>query len=168
MTQADSVHSTPRITAPKIDPTRRQLLTIAAGGAVAAAMPTGALATVPAVDPIFAAIAGWQAAYDAHGAAITKQDRADSQFGFDSPEAFEADERCEAACHAAHEAGWTLARITPTTLAGVAAVLRFANKIEDEGMEWPSTDTIGAEGWHYQLRATMAAAIEIIIRKGAA
>jgi hypothetical protein len=31
MTKADSVHSTPRKTAPKIDPTRRQLLTIAAG-----------------------------------------------------------------------------------------------------------------------------------------
>jgi hypothetical protein len=32
-------------------------------------------------------------------------------------------------------------------------VLRFANEVEDEGNEWPDTDTIGAEGWHYQLRA---------------
>jgi hypothetical protein len=47
-------------------------------------------------------------------------------------------------------------------------VLRFANQIEDGGMEWPDTDTIGAEGWHYQLRATMAAAIEAIIHKGVA
>jgi DNA-binding response OmpR family regulator len=30
MTQADSVHSTPRKTAPKIDPTRRRFLTVAA------------------------------------------------------------------------------------------------------------------------------------------
>jgi hypothetical protein len=29
-------------------------------------------------------------------------------------------------------------------------------------MEWPATDTVGPEGWHYQLRATMAAAIEAI------
>jgi hypothetical protein len=29
-------------------------------------------------------------------------------------------------------------------------------------MEWPDTDTIGPEGWHYQLRATMAAAIEAL------
>jgi hypothetical protein len=51
-------------------------------------------------------------------------------------------------------------------------VLRFANEIEDGGMEWPKTDVVGAEGWHYQLRATMAAAIEALIkvpgRKGGA
>jgi hypothetical protein len=36
-------------------------------------------------------------------------------------------------------------------------------------MEWPATDTIGPEGWHYQLRATMAAAIEAFRgRKGGA
>jgi hypothetical protein len=45
----------------------------------------------------------------------------------------------------------------------VVAVLRFANDMEDAGDEWPSTDTIGSEGWHYQLRATMAAAIEAIM-----
>jgi hypothetical protein len=42
-------------------------------------------------------------------------------------------------------------------------VLRFANAIEGGGMEWPGTDTIGSDGWHYQLRATMAAAIEALI-----
>ena len=42
-------------------------------------------------------------------------------------------------------------------------MLRFANEIEDGGMEWPSTDVVGAEGWHYQLRATMAAAVETLI-----
>jgi hypothetical protein len=45
----------------------------------------------------------------------------------------------------------------------VVAVLRFANDIEDAGLEWPSSDTIGREGWHYQLRKTMAQAIETII-----
>jgi hypothetical protein len=39
---------------------------------------------------------------------------------------------------------WKLATTPPATLAGVAAVLRFANEIEDGGMEWPDTDTIGA------------------------
>jgi hypothetical protein len=47
----------------------------------------------------------------------------------------------------------------------VAAVLRFANQIEDAGIEWPETDTIGSEGWHHQLRATMAAAIEAIMQR---
>ena len=51
----------------------------------------------------------------------------------------------------------------PGTLAGVAAVLRFANEIEDGGMEWPNTDTIGREGWHYQLRASMAEAVEQLL-----
>jgi hypothetical protein len=46
-------------------------------------------------------------------------------------------------------------------------VLRFANEIEDGGVEWPDTDTVGAEGWHYQLRATMAAAIEALIKGSA-
>ena len=61
---------------------------------------------------------------------------------------------------------WKLATTPPTTLAGVAAVLRFSNEVEDAGNEWPDTDTIGREGWHYQLRATVAAAIEEIIRQG--
>jgi hypothetical protein len=43
-------------------------------------------------------------------------------------------------------------------------VLRFANEIEDAGNEWPDTDTIGPDGWDYQLRATMAAAIEALIK----
>jgi hypothetical protein len=42
---------------PPVDPTRRHLLTIAAGGAVAAAIPSAAVAGIPASgDPIFAAI----------------------------------------------------------------------------------------------------------------
>ena len=116
-------------------------------------------------DPAFALIADKLAAHEAHGEAIDAQDKADVEHGSDSQAAWEADELCEAACDAALEASWRLATTPPTTLAGVAAVLRFANEIEDEGMEWPDTDTVGAEGWHYQLRATMAAAIETIIRQ---
>jgi hypothetical protein len=52
----------------------------------------------------------------------------------------------------------------PALVTGVAAVLRFANEIEDGGMEWPNTDAIRPDGWHYQLRATMAAAIEVLIK----
>jgi hypothetical protein len=44
-------------------------------------------------------------------------------------------------------------------------VLRFANEIEDGGMEWPATDTVGSERWHNQLRATMAAVIETIFAR---
>ena len=41
------------------------------------------------------------------------------------------------------DVAWQVARTVPTTLAAVAAVLRFANQLEDEGLEWPNTDTIG-------------------------
>jgi hypothetical protein len=112
-------------------------------------------------DPAFALIAEKLAADVAHCAAIDAQAEAEKH-GIGE---YEADDHCEAACNAANEIEWRLANTIPTTLAGVAAVLRFANQIEDAGMEWPYTDTIGREGWHYQLRAAMAAAIEAIIRQ---
>jgi hypothetical protein len=113
-------------------------------------------------DPAFALIAKTRAVDIAHGEAIEAQDKAAARYGSRSPAAWAADEACEAACHAAMDISWQLAKLRPTTLAGVAAVLRFANQIEDEGMGWPDTDTIGAEGWHYQLRKTMAEAVESI------
>jgi hypothetical protein len=169
MTQADSVHSTPPTNTPisqnVVDPTRRHLLTVAASGAFAAVIPTAALTAAPAADPAFALIAEKLAADVAHCEAIDAQDEAERDHGFDSDAAEEASQRCCVACTVVNEADWRLATTPPSTLAGVATVLRFANEIEDGGMEWPSTDTIGREGWHYKRRATMAAAIEALIRR---
>jgi hypothetical protein len=101
-----------------------------------------------------------RAADIAHGEAIDAEEEAEEHgIGLD-----EASDHCWAACHAAHAIDWKLATTLPTTLAGVAAVLRFANEIEDGGMEWPNTDAIGPDGWHYQLRTTVAAAIEALIK----
>lgn len=150
-------------------PTRRDLLCVTAGAVALAVCPSAMAVTSPTAeaDPAFALIAEKRAADVAHCEAIDVQDAADTAHNFEEyPELAELDERCLAACRAANEADWRLACTPPTTLAGVAAVLRFANEIEDAGMEWPCTDTIGAEGWHYQLRATMTAALEAIIRKG--
>jgi hypothetical protein len=144
-----------------VDQARRRLLTIAAGGAVAAAIPTAALVASPAVDPAFALIAEKRAADVAHGVAIDAQDEAETRYGIGCAE--EAFQRCCIACRVVGEADWRLATTPPTTLAGVAAVFRFANEVEDAGGEWPDTDTIGPEGWHYQLRATMAAAVEALL-----
>jgi hypothetical protein len=113
-------------------------------------------------DPAFALIAEKLAADVAHCEAIDAQDEADKRGGD-----YEADERCEAACYFVNDVEWKLANTVPTTLAGVAAVLRFANEIEDANNEWPNTDTIGPEGWHYRLRASMAAAVEAIVRQSA-
>jgi hypothetical protein len=115
-------------------------------------------------DPAFALIAEKLAADAAHGVAIDAQDEAEGDDGIDPDAAEVAFQRCCVACGVVNEADWRLATTPPTTLAGVAAVLRFANEIEDGGMEWPNTDTVGLEGWHYQLRATMAAAVEALIK----
>jgi hypothetical protein len=120
-----------------------------------------------AVDPAFALIVEKRAADVAHCEAIDAQDEAEDGSGIGSDAAEEAFQRCCVACRVVNEADWRLATTPPTTLAGVAAVLRFANEIEDGGMEWPATDTVGPEGWHYQLRATIAAAIETWIRASA-
>jgi hypothetical protein len=175
MTQANRVHSTPPTNTP-IDTTRRHFLAVAAGASVAsvgtlavAAMPTAAPdSPACAVDPAFAVIAEKQAADVAHEKACDALSDAEERYRFHSDAAEEAWENSGAACHAADQVGWKLAATLPTTLAGVAAVLRFANEIEDAGGEWPDTDTIGPDGWHYQLRATMAAAIEEALIKARA
>ena len=174
MTQADSVHSTPPTNTP-IDTTRRRFITVAAGASVASVGTLAVAAAIPAADarvnpghtadPAFALIAEKRAADVAHCEAIDAQDEAEDQHGDNSDEAFEAAENSETACLLVNEIDWKLATTPPTTLAGVAAVLRFANEIEDAGLEWPDTDAIGRDGWHYQLRASMAAAIEALIGK---
>jgi hypothetical protein len=121
-------------------------------------------ATAVSADPAVALIAEKRAIDVAYCSAIDAQDAAEGRFGSRSDEAWEAAEHCETACVAANEIEWRLAGTMPTTLAGVAAVLRFANQIEDENGEWPNTDTIGPDGWHYQLRATMAAALEALLK----
>jgi hypothetical protein len=162
MAKATRVLSTPPTNTP-IDTTRRHFLTASAAGAIAAAIPAAAPAAAPAVDPIYVLIAAKRAADAAHGRACDELSETEDRYGVASDEAEEVFERGGAACHTADEAGWPLATTQPTTLAGVVAVLRFATQIEDEGDEWPDTDAIGPEGWHYQLRATMAAAIEALI-----
>jgi len=158
---------------PPVDPTRRRLLTVAAGGAVAGLIPTAVLAgasigvrTDESEDPAFALIRAKREADVLHCWAIEAQDAAESRHGLTSEAARKAQDRCYAACEAVNNADWRLATTPPTTLCGVMAVLRLANLIEDEGCEWPMTDTIGPDGWHYQLRATMAAAIEALIKAG--
>jgi hypothetical protein len=126
-------------------------------------MPAAPDNATSAVDPAFALIAEKRAADVAYGVAVEAQDEAETRYGIGCAE--EAFQRCCVACRVVSEADWQLATTPPTTLAGVAAVLRFANEIEDAGGEWPDTDTIGPDGWHYQLRATMAAAVEALARK---
>jgi hypothetical protein len=116
------------------------------------------------LDPAFTLIAEKLAADVAHCEAIDAYGEFEGRRDYSSDAAIEAAENSEAACQYVNDADCRLANTPPTTLAGVAAVLRFANEIEDAGLEWPDTDAIGPDGWHYQLRATMAAAIEALIK----
>ena len=120
MTQADRVLSTPPTNTSKIrpvDPTRRHLLAIAAGGAIAAGAAVAAaipITEAATADPAFALIAAKLAADAAHGEAIDAQDEADRD---DDPDAEEkAFQRCCVACGVVNEADWRLA----TTLTGSA------------------------------------------------
>jgi hypothetical protein len=70
-----------------------------------------------------------------------------------------AEDRVEQLCDSCQELAWALANTMPTSMAGVAAVLHYANEIEDRGEEWPDTDTVGSDGWHYQLRQSAARAL---------
>jgi hypothetical protein len=81
MTRADRVHSTPPTNTP-IDTMRRHLLTIAAGGALAVAIPaTAALPAAPAVDPVFGLIEIHRKAHAAHMASLELQNRFERRYG---------------------------------------------------------------------------------------
>lgn len=75
----------------------------------------------------------------------------------------EADDLVQRLCDSCFELEWALANTMPTSVAGVAALLRYANECEDQGEEWPDTDTTGPDGWHYQLRQTAARALETLL-----
>jgi len=60
---------------PPVDPTRRRLLTVVAGGAVAAAIPTAILTAAPAVDPLFDLIEAHRKTHITHMAALELQNR---------------------------------------------------------------------------------------------
>jgi hypothetical protein len=112
---------------PPVDPTRRRFLSVAAGGTVAAAIPTAVLAAADP-DPAFALIAEKLAADVAHCEAIDIQGEIEGRGDFRSDAAIEAQDNSGAACHYVNEVDWKLATTLPTTLAGVAAVLRFAKR----------------------------------------
>ena len=138
MTQADRVHSTPptntsanNLPGP-VDPTRRRLLTVAAGGAVAAVagIPTAAQAS-PA-DPIYAAIEAHRNAHIAHLAAIKELGRFEEDG--DSDHDWITEKPCHEAFHT-FEAFVVEPAITPQGLVAKLAYLQhLASEFETEWM----------------------------------
>jgi hypothetical protein len=127
MTQADSVHSTPPTNAP-IDTTRRRLLTVAAGGAVAAAIPTAALTAAPAADPIYAAIDAHRERVKTYDAAWKLRARC-KDFGTlteaEKARVRELNDATDAAGLPLEAAAMDLFNTVPTTHAGIIAALFY-------------------------------------------
>jgi hypothetical protein len=108
-----------------IDTTRRHLLTIAAGGAVAAAIPADALTAAPAIDPIYAAI-------EAHRKAAAVEQAAWAEVN-GRPD-LSIDDECaltDAKNAEASDALDELAETVPTTLPGLLAMIVYASEAND-------------------------------------
>ena len=133
---------------PPVDPTRRRLLTVAAGGAVAAAIPTVTLTAAPAVDPIYAAIERHKAAAIVWDAAV------DVWANFaDGPEPMPMERRIERerindawrdARDAMDDAAIDLINTSPNTLHGIARALNYIREqmAQEDGVYMPSGLTL--------------------------
>ena len=134
MTQADRVHSTPPTNTP-IDTNRRRFLSVAAGGAVAAAIPAAALAAAPAIDAIFDLIEAHRRAHVAHTDALTLQNRLEIAH---DPDAYLVSAK---PCDDENDAFEALVTASATTLPGLIAWLDYLQKLGSEfETEWMMTD----------------------------
>jgi len=131
MTQADRVFSTPPTNMP-IDPNRRRFLSIAAGGAVAAAIPTATLAGIPAIDPMFDLIEAHRKAHAAHMASLELQNRFERRYG-----AGQGSWVSTKPCHDEDDAFVAFVAAPATTVPGLLAKLDYFEELasEDE-TEW--------------------------------
>ncbi|KRR09559.1 hypothetical protein CQ12_13815 [Bradyrhizobium jicamae] len=129
MTEADRVHSTPPTNAP-IDTKRRRFLSVAAGGAVAAAIPT-TVSTAAAADPIFAAIYGHRKAQAIHSAAIDELNRLERIHGDQADGGI-----TEKPCHDENEAFGILLGTAATTQQGLIAKLEYLRAIAQGKEAW--------------------------------
>jgi hypothetical protein len=132
---ADSVLSTPPTNTP-IDTNRRHFLSVAAGGAVAAAIPAAALADAPAIDAIFDLIEAHRRAHVAHLESLALQTQLERKHG---------NGRCrwvsEKPCFDEDDAFETLVSAPATTLPGLIAWLDYLQKLGSEfETEWMMTD----------------------------
>ncbi len=178
MTQADRVHSTP----PTNTSSRRKFLAqaaaaVAGGAAIRAALTLGeANASERVQDPILAAIEAHRTARAALVAAVDWHSALERELPKDKRRSFvtvwdqtivETDDPrwidCEFTvirCHSAEtEAACTLISILPTTMAGVAALLRYTVDADTDGEGWPrglQSDDGKSRDWQHFLIANLA------------
>lgn len=133
--QADRVRSTPPTNTP-IDTTRRQVLSVAAVGAVAVLLPTTALATPSAIDPLFALIEIHRKSHLDHMASLALEERFVRRYG-----AGHRPRISEEPCCAEHDAFEALLTAPATTMRGLVAVLDYYQELSSEfETEWMIND----------------------------
>jgi hypothetical protein len=123
MTRADRVLSTPPTNTPT-DTNRRRFLSVAAGGAVAAALPVAALANEP--DPIFATIERHRELSADYTAAVDISSKLEDGPEFEAADAIAGDRCGDLLDHAD-----ALIHLEPTTMAGVIALMRYVASLEE-------------------------------------
>ena len=126
MTQAERVLSTPPTdtSALPIHSTRRHLLTMAAGGAIAGAIPGATLAVSP--DAIFAAIERHRELSADYTAAVDISSKLEDGPEFEAADAIAGDRCGDLLDHAD-----ALIHLEPTTMAGVIALMRYVASLEE-------------------------------------
>jgi hypothetical protein len=152
------------VAAVTVTPTRRSFLAQAVSSAALAATVTPASSTIG--DPIFAAIESHKVARVAVYAAIDSVSAMEKQLTAEGlmfrrdraedPRQIEAKAALSAAFEAETDAACVLVTERPTTIAGVLALLSYANKADTDGEGWP--DALYADetctktrSWHFFL-----------------
>jgi hypothetical protein len=128
MAKAKRVHSTPPTNTP-IDMKRRHFLSVAAGGAVAAAIPNAASVAASAIDPIYAAIerhretaAMWDTAVNVRA---NFPDTADPRTDEQRDQIDELDNAVDETWEPCEQASVALINTAPTTLEGIIAAIAY-------------------------------------------
>jgi hypothetical protein len=139
-----------------------------------------AIASRPAAaadDPIFKLIEAHKAAVAARDFALSVHTKLENElprdkrrssiyvgeeniFDDDDPRWIDAERGISRAWDAETDAAVVIVNVRPTTMAGVIALLQYANEADIDGMEWP-TDLLSDDGettrsWHYFLIETLA------------
>ncbi len=162
----------------ELTPDRRTFLVQAASSVALAAMAGAAMGTT--TDPIFAAIENHKAAYRNVEAVVSEQarlerilphDKRQSRVDVwreeivetDDPHWIETERAIHNAFDAETDAACVLVSICPTTIAGIIALLRYANAADKDGEAWPrelmSDDGTKTRSWHYFLIEVIAEAL---------
>lgn len=158
------------------DTTRRGFLSTAAALAASATVAVPALAGATEADPIFAAIEAHKAAAlafknilylqgDLEGELPREKRRSriageQSIVETDDPRWIEIERDVDRLNEAETDAAIVLVNIAPTTMAGVVALLQYANAADADGCGWPADlqEDVGQKirSWHYFLIQMLA------------